>query len=72
MNCRNVEKFVANRNRDVKSRQGECSGKSSLRIESILGTNAEGLGGTVIYALSAEEVIYYSCEYFIVHNLLTK
>lgn len=28
--------------------------------------------GSVCFALNNEEVIYYSSEYFVVHNLLTK
>ncbi len=44
----------------------------ALELESILGTNSDSIRGSVMFALSSEEMLYYSSEYFIVLNLISK
>lgn len=44
----------------------------ALELESILGTNSDSIRGSLMFALSSEEMLYYSSEYFIVLNLISK
>lgn len=45
---------------------------SNLSMENVLGLNSESIKGHIMFALTNEEMLYYSSEYFVVHNLISK